>query len=734
MRSPRVIIGSPLFNHARDFREAIESILAQTYTDFALVLVDDCSSDATPEIAREYAALDSRVTYVVNARRLGLVDNARRAFEVAREMYPEAEYFAWASDHDLWHLRWLQQLVAALDEHPDVVLAYPQNRRIGAAGEILARKPWAFDTFGMSNRWARLRKNIHHQSAGNMVYGLYRVGVLARAGVYRRVLVPDRLLMTELALYGQFKQVPEVLWFRRWYGNIFSLGRQRKTFFPGRRPLYAYVPWWISHGFVLFWILTVRGEARPEVSRFAGALVALRVLAFSGLFHLWQTLRGWRNELLERLTALKPYERRLRLMWREIRRRGIVDWTSAHLKPFVGVKARRRAVAAVKKQVKHLAFESVRRPGLFLLRALRAIPVVRRRVVPSLLKHELDQIPASPIVAGLKRDLERLQKTSAPLIIGPWISEVGFELLYWIPFLNWATRTYRLDQRRLVVVSRGGASPWYRHLTGEYVDVFDLFSLDEYRQDNEERWTEAGNQKQYEVTPMERRIIERARAKLGLDQVELLHPSVMYRLLRFYWFEKAGVGLLTKHTDYRRLAPPEPAGGLAHLPKEYVAVRFYFRPSFPDTPENRHFAADVIRALSREVPVVLLNTGLNLDDHEDLHVPGGMGVYRVGHLMTPERNLELQTQIISRARAFVGTYGGLAYVGPYYGVPSIGFYSNEHELVPAHLDVGWRLGRSMGAPLTALDARGAGLLRLLLDAGMGRGDNAAMAARDSVGA
>ena len=64
---PRVIIGSPLFNHAKDFREAIESILSQTFTDFALVLVDDCSTDETPAIAREYEALDSRVSYHRNA-------------------------------------------------------------------------------------------------------------------------------------------------------------------------------------------------------------------------------------------------------------------------------------------------------------------------------------------------------------------------------------------------------------------------------------------------------------------------------------------------------------------------------------------------------------------------------------------------------------------------------------------------------------------------------------------
>ena len=82
---PRVIIGSPLFNHAKDFREAIESILGQTYTDFALVLVDDCSTDETPAIAREYVALDSRVSYDLNTERSGMVDNARRAYDLSCE-------------------------------------------------------------------------------------------------------------------------------------------------------------------------------------------------------------------------------------------------------------------------------------------------------------------------------------------------------------------------------------------------------------------------------------------------------------------------------------------------------------------------------------------------------------------------------------------------------------------------------------------------------------------------
>ena len=710
---PRVVFGAILFNHAGELREALESVLGQTFRDFAIILVDDCSTDETPQICAEYAALDPRVTYVANTERLGMIGNSVRAFELARQRYSGAEYFAWASDHDLWHPRWLQQMVDTLDSHPDVVLAYPKNRRIGRAGEILARKPWAFDTFGITDAWARVNWSVRKMSAGNMVYGLYRVDALAAAGVYRRVLVPDRLLMTELAVLGQFKQVPEVLWYRRWYGRIFSLGRQRANFFPGRRPLYMYLPWWFTHGVVLFWNFAVEGHAAPRLSKSAGARLAIRYLLLSGIFHLWQSLRALRQNVLERIEPLRPHERRLRLMSREIWRRGPYDWTWSHMKPHVGAKAQKKARARLKKRVKSAAFESVRMPGLALLRWVRAIPVVRRRVIPSLLKQELDQIPAAPHAEAMQRELERLKKSDGPILIGPWVGEVGFELLYWIPFLNWAFKEYGLDQRRLIVVSRGGARPWYRHLTSEYVDVFELFTLAEYREANEARWDKAGHQKQYDVAQMDQDIVARARKHLGLAHAELLHPAVMYKLLRFYWFEKAGVRLLTRHTEYRALVPMERSAALQDLPSEYVAVRFYFRPSFPDTPENRRFAADVIRSIGRETPVVLLNTGLQLDDHEDLN-PADSRVYRVDHLMALERNLEVQTEIISHARAFVGTYGGLAYLAPLYGVPSISFYSTEAELIPAHLDTAWRLARTLNVPVVSVPTGAAGWLRFVL--------------------
>ena len=316
MNGPRVVIGAPTYNHAGEAREAFESLLGQTFRDFALVVVDDGSDDGTDEIARRLAAQDSRLTVHRNERRLGMIGNWRRAFEMAVAAHPGAEYFAWASDHDLWHPRWLSVLVAELDAHPSAVLAYPLNTKVQADGSPVDRKPWYFDTAGVRGLSTRLRRTGWNMSAGNMVYGLFRVDPLRRAGVFRRVLVPDRLLLMELTLMGQFRQVKQILWFRRWYGRVFSLKRQRVAFFPDGRPLYAYLPWWLSHTAAFGWNLAVKGSARPQVGRLAAIGLTWQYFWMAIALHIVQQSRGVRLRLVERWPGLRGTRRRLRMaLW-----------------------------------------------------------------------------------------------------------------------------------------------------------------------------------------------------------------------------------------------------------------------------------------------------------------------------------------------------------------------------------------------------------------------------------
>jgi hypothetical protein len=117
--------------------------------------------------------------------------------------------------------------------------------------------------------------------------------------------------------------------------------------------------------------------------------------------------------------------------------------------------------------------------------------------------------------------------------------------------------------------------------------------------------------------------------------------------------------------------------------------------------------------------VVVLNTGINVDDHRD-YAPGARDrIHYVDDLMTPVNNLAVQSAVIAGARAFIGTYGGFSYLAPLYGVTSLAFYSVEDAFFAHHLDFAKRIFRRIGAAsLVPLDIRDVDLVRLAL-AGMG---------------
>ena len=80
---------------------------------------------------------------------------------------------------------------------------------------------------------------------------------------------------------------------------------------------------------------------------------------------------------------------------------------------------------------------------------------------------------------AVERDLERAIEGSAPILAGPWLSEVGYEVLYWVPFLRWVKAAYRIPDERIVVMSRGGTASWYRDISPHYVEALDYASPQE---------------------------------------------------------------------------------------------------------------------------------------------------------------------------------------------------------------------------------------------------------------
>ena len=92
-----------LFNKCKYLPESVDSILAQNHSDFGLIAIDNASTDNTENIMNNYMDKDSRIHYRKNPSNIGLIQNWRKAFTTALNLYPKMQYFAWASDHDIWH-------------------------------------------------------------------------------------------------------------------------------------------------------------------------------------------------------------------------------------------------------------------------------------------------------------------------------------------------------------------------------------------------------------------------------------------------------------------------------------------------------------------------------------------------------------------------------------------------------------------------------------------------------
>lgn len=114
---PKVSIVLPTYNGKRYLRESIDSILNQTYTEWELIIVDDCSTDGTSVIVDEYAKLDNRIYVVHNKENKKLPASLNIGFSLAK-----GQYLTWTSDDNLFEKNALEVMAVYLDRHEDVFM------------------------------------------------------------------------------------------------------------------------------------------------------------------------------------------------------------------------------------------------------------------------------------------------------------------------------------------------------------------------------------------------------------------------------------------------------------------------------------------------------------------------------------------------------------------------------------------------------------------------------------
>jgi glycosyltransferase involved in cell wall biosynthesis len=286
-QNPLVSICLPVYNGENYLGEAIRSVLNQSFQDYEFLLLDNASTDATPEICRKAVATDRRVRHFRAPENRGIAWNNNRAVDLANGCY-----LMWISHDDALAEDYVSRCVEALDQDQDVVLSFTNSNVIDSMGKRIAQVSNRFDNSSQSSRFRSL---LRKQTCCDAMYGLMRVEALKKTGLFGSFAGSDLVFLCEMALQGRFTLIPDFLFMRRHHAEatgfryhstrkitlIFDPRKAGKLFLPYflratgflqalRR---AHLPWHERvrcHGLVCLWLWAQKREVLDEIVELIG--------------------------------------------------------------------------------------------------------------------------------------------------------------------------------------------------------------------------------------------------------------------------------------------------------------------------------------------------------------------------------------------------------------------------------------------------------------------------------
>lgn len=229
MTNSLVSLLMPAYNSARYIKYAINSVQNQTYTNWELIIVDDCSNDGTWEIAYMLSTRDSRIKVYQNDKNLGIVKNRKRAYSLST-----GDLIAHFDNDDILERYSVDEMVKAFDQLPDVGLIYTDLAQIDEKGKHqLYSESKTFDP------------NILHQH-GWRHFGMYRRKVMNYIDGYNEKLVSgceDGDLFMQIAEKFPIVRLPKVLYLYRAHSENNS-NYNKKCEICEERPVCNYIRVW----------------------------------------------------------------------------------------------------------------------------------------------------------------------------------------------------------------------------------------------------------------------------------------------------------------------------------------------------------------------------------------------------------------------------------------------------------------------------------------------------------
>lgn len=220
---PEVSIGLPVYNGSTYLREALDSLLAQTFSSFELIISDNGSTDDTADICSTYARRDARIRYIRQEQNCGAMANFQFVLDNAR-----GRFFCWAAADDHWDSDRLEKLYAQICKESGIA-AFGNLEQIDENSRLLQHPAsGAMLSFAQGCLYRKLAFYLAYEGQGkaNLIYALYPRNVLQGVD-----LVNDRydyLMLFHLLDRVSITQVPGATLFKRIHGGCDGIAARRQ--------------------------------------------------------------------------------------------------------------------------------------------------------------------------------------------------------------------------------------------------------------------------------------------------------------------------------------------------------------------------------------------------------------------------------------------------------------------------------------------------------------------------
>ena len=206
---PRLSIGLPVFNGEKYLRQALDSVITQTYRDFELIISDNASTDKTQQICLEYTKRDNRIRYYRSKKNNGAAWNFNNVFKLSL-----GEYFKWISHDDMMAPNLVSRCMSAIERDPSIVLCHPKYALINEFDEVVGQLDLGTVTDSQKPH-ERFVDLLFRKAFPWMLFGIFRRNALAKTPLFGDYIGSDWNLLAEISLIGRILEIPEPLFFRR---------------------------------------------------------------------------------------------------------------------------------------------------------------------------------------------------------------------------------------------------------------------------------------------------------------------------------------------------------------------------------------------------------------------------------------------------------------------------------------------------------------------------------------